>query len=192
MDTGKPEVIFVLGGPGSGKGTQWSKLVETYGFVHLSAGDLLRAERDSGSKEAELINSYIVEGKIVPVEITCGLIKKAMEANGWAAKKFLIDGFPRNKDNLDGWESVMKDDVNVTFMLFLNTSEEIMTQRIIKRSESSGRNDDNEEAIRKRLATYMESTIPIIKLFEEKGKLIEVDSSQSIDDVFADIVLKLG
>jgi UMP-CMP kinase len=69
----------VLGGPGSGKGTQCAKIVEKYGFVHLSAGDLLRAERNSGSKDAELINNIIIAGEIVPVEITVKLIKKAMK-----------------------------------------------------------------------------------------------------------------
>ena len=76
---GKPDIVFVLGGPGSGKGTYCKKLVTEYDFVHLSAGDLLRAERDCGSENAKLINNYIVEGKVVPVEITCSLIKQAME-----------------------------------------------------------------------------------------------------------------
>ena len=85
-----------MGGPGCGKGTVCSHLVEKYGFIHLSAGDLLRAERDSGSANGNLINSIILEGKIVPVNITIKLIKIAMKQNGWASKKFLIDGFPRN------------------------------------------------------------------------------------------------
>lgn len=103
----KPQVVFVLGGPGSGKGTQCGKLVAEFGVVHLSAGDLLRAERNSGSSVAEEINNHIKNGSIVPVEITVGLIKKAMQAE---MKKgnylFVIDGFPRNKDNYDGWNKV--------------------------------------------------------------------------------------
>merc|ERR550532_1616928 len=74
----KPSVFFILGGPGAGKGTQCANLVNEFGLVHLSAGDLLRAERNSGSDDAELINNYIKEGKIVPVAITVGLIKRAM------------------------------------------------------------------------------------------------------------------
>ena len=76
----------MLGGPGSGKGTMCANLVRDFGLVHLSAGDLLREERDSGSPEAALINSIILEGKIVPVKITVNLIKKAMEKNGWSTK----------------------------------------------------------------------------------------------------------
>jgi len=68
-------------------------------MVHLSAGDLLRAERDSGSEHGELINNIIKDGKIVPVAITCGLIKQAMEKAGWERKSFLVDGFPRNEEN---------------------------------------------------------------------------------------------
>jgi hypothetical protein len=97
--TEKVACFFVLGGPGSGKGTNCARLVKEYGFVHLSAGDLLRAERDSGSPNGELINNIILKGEIVPVEITVNLIKKAVEKAGGASKKFLIDGFPRNEDN---------------------------------------------------------------------------------------------
>lgn len=93
--------MFVLGGPGSGKGTNCAKLVDTFGFVHLSAGDLLREERQSGSELAEMINTYIAEGKIVPAEVTVRLLRNAMEKSG--KKKFLVDGFPRDLMNLQCW-----------------------------------------------------------------------------------------
>jgi hypothetical protein len=87
-----PRVVFVLGGPGAGKGTQCSKLVEHFDFVHLSAGDLLReAQNDPSSKDGALISEFIKEGKIVPVEITVGLLLKAMEKH--SSRNFLIDGF---------------------------------------------------------------------------------------------------
>ena len=160
--------------------------------MHLSAGDLLRAERNSGSEDADLINEYIREGKIVPVQITCKLIEKAMQDNGWDETRFLIDGFPRSKDNLDGWEETMGDKADVEHLLFLNTSEEIMTERILKRAETSGRIDDNEDAIRKRLQTYNEATMPIIELFRERGKVVEVDASKAVEEVYADIVSAIG
>ena len=95
----------MLGGPGSGKGTLCSKIVETYGWVHLSAGDLLRAERKDPSLQARRAHQRIYPGgKIVPVEITLALIRKAMEA---ATTDFLVDGFPRSADNLKGWEDNM-------------------------------------------------------------------------------------
>ncbi|CAM9945672.1 unnamed protein product, partial [Sphacelaria rigidula] len=91
-------VIFVLGGPGSGKGTQCERLATEYGYVHLSAGELLRQERESGSKDGQLIDEYIREGRIVPVAISLGLLQRAMKASG-PFSRFLIDGFPRNSDN---------------------------------------------------------------------------------------------
>ena len=124
-------VVFVLGGPGVGKGTQCAKIVAQYGWVHLSAGDLLREEVKSGSPNGEMINGYIKEGacaclghqfmsvlstiqpacaphafsgKIVPVDVTVNLIKSAMIKSSAAGKSdFLVDGFPRNQDNYDGW-----------------------------------------------------------------------------------------
>ena len=124
-------------------------------------------KRDSGSDTATLINQCIVEGKIVPVEITCGLLKKAMEKNGWASKKFLIDGFPRNQDNEQGWQSVMKDIVEVPCMLFFDAPEDVLIQRVLERSKSSGRNDDNIESVKKRLETFYSSTLPIVEGYEK-------------------------
>lgn len=137
----KPTVIFVLGGPGTsrfdrdtiksdiktigaGKGTQCQRIVDEYGYAHVSAGDCLRAERNSNSADAQLINQYIQEGKIVPVEITVRLLKKAMDASG--KKKFLIDGFPRNLDNVNGWFDVIGETVHVAFVLFLDCPEHVM------------------------------------------------------------------
>jgi adenylate kinase family enzyme len=94
--TSKPGVVFVLGAPGSGKGTQCERIVEKFGFVHLSAGDLLREERNTpGSQYGALIEGHITAGTIVPVEITCSLLENAMQKSN--ANKFLIDGFPRNQ-----------------------------------------------------------------------------------------------
>jgi hypothetical protein len=103
----KPKVLFVLGGPGAGKGTVCKNIIEKHGFVHLSAGDLLREERaNPGSQYGELIESHISNGTIVPVEITCSLLDRAMQTSKSPHNKFLIDGFPRNQDNLQGWNKV--------------------------------------------------------------------------------------
>lgn len=97
FDSNDVSVIFVLGGPGSGKGTQCAKLVTDYHFEHLSAGDLLRAEQArEGSKYGQLIADYIKAGEIVPQEITLALLEQAMRES--KASKFLIDGFPRKMD----------------------------------------------------------------------------------------------
>jgi len=185
MLTAKPFVLFVLGGPGSGKGTQCLKLVEKFGFVHLSAGDLLRAERNSGSENATLINDYISKGSIVPVEITVNLIKSAMESAGWADKRFIIDGFPRNADNLDGWNNIMENITDVKGVLYLDTTEATMEARLLERGKTSGRVDDKPEIIKKRFDTYLNETMPIINCYSEKCMTYKVDSGASIDEVFA-------
>jgi len=182
---GKYMVVFVLGGPGSGKGTNCEKIVEKFGYHHLSAGDLLREERNSGSKLAEMINTYIKEGKIVPAEVTVDLLRKAMDKSG--ANKFLIDGFPRDPDNLSCWEEKMSDACFVEFLLFLECPEEEMMQRLLERGKTSGRNDDNEDSIRKRFKTYIQSTQPIVDHFRKLGKAKEVNSNRDQESVFADV-----
>ncbi|CAG9826567.1 unnamed protein product [Diabrotica balteata] len=188
--TMKPKVVFVLGGPGAGKGTQSQKIVETFGYTHLSAGDLLREERNNpGSQYGELIESYIKEGKIVPVEITCSLLEKAMEKSG--KEKFLIDGFPRNKDNLDGWNRQVADKVDLEFVLFFDCPLEICLNRCLKRGASgSGRSDDNEDSLKKRCNVYLNESKPIIDHYDEFNLVKKIDATRNEDEVF-DQVKKL-
>ncbi|XP_059200563.1 UMP-CMP kinase [Centropristis striata] len=187
----KPQVVFVLGGPGAGKGTQCSKIVENYNYTHLSAGDLLRAERAREESEfGQLIANYIKEGKIVPVEITINLLRKAMEETMQKDEKkyrFLIDGFPRNEDNLKGWNDVMKDKADVKFVLFFDCSNEVCIDRCLERGKSSGRTDDNRESLEKRIQTYLQSTKPIVDLYEKDGKVRTIDGSRSLNEVFDDV-----
>ncbi|KAL4608133.1 UMP-CMP kinase [Arapaima gigas] len=187
----KPQVVFVLGGPGAGKGTQCAKIVENYSYTHLSAGDLLREERGrEGSKFGQLIDSYIKEGKIVPVEITINLLRQAMEKTmemDPQKYRFLIDGFPRNQNNLEGWTAEMNDKADVKFVLFFDCSNEVCINRCLERGKSSGRTDDNRESLEKRIQTYLQSTWPIIELYEKQGKVRKVDASHSMDQVFADV-----
>lgn len=183
---GKPKIVFVLGGPGAGKGTQCQRIVDKFGFVHLSAGDLLREERmREGSEVGQLIQDYIKNGKIVPVEITCSLIENAMKNSN--KNKFLIDGFPRNQDNLDGWNNKMSDKVDFQFVLFFKCSEDVCIQRCLKRGESSGRADDNLESLKKRIETYVGDSLPIIQHYEKQGKVKTIDASPDADVVFQEV-----
>jgi len=187
----KPNVIFVLGGPGAGKGTQCMKIVNNYGYVHLSAGDLLRAERKAeGSQYGELIEHHITEGTIVPVEITCSLLERAMKESD--KNDFLIDGFPRNEDNLMGWNKQMGDKVNLQRVLFLHCSQEVCMERCLLRGAAgSGRTDDNEESLRKRFMTYENATKPIIRYFEERGFVSQMDATRTKEEVYSDIAAVL-
>ncbi|XP_014287646.1 UMP-CMP kinase [Halyomorpha halys] len=183
----KPKVVFVLGGPGAGKGTQCANIVKEYGFVHLSAGDLLREERQrSGSQYGELIETHIRNGTIVPVEITCKLIEIAMK--NAQTNKFLIDGFPRNKDNLEGWRKEMEDKVDLLFVLFLDCNEKVCIDRCLERgAQGSGRSDDNEETLKKRIQTFYNDSLPIVEYYRTLNMVKTMDAKKSKEEVFGDI-----
>jgi len=191
FDINKIMVIYVLGGPGAGKGTQCGRLVDDFGFSHLSAGDLLRAEQQrEGSNYGELIRNCIREGNIVPMEVTVKLLENAMDAalregrpgEGWANGKgrFLIDGFPRKMDQ------ALKFDEEVclsSVVIFFQTTEEVMLKRLLKRGETSGREDDNAESIKKRFHTYKDQTMPVIEYYQTQGKVAEIDSTATVEEV---------
>lgn len=190
-------VVFVLGGPGAGKGTQCANLVKDYGFVHLSAGDLLREEQvREGSEYGQLIASYIKEGKIVPQEVTIALLRNAMkkvilerlETDGVDALdepcRFLIDGFPRQMDQALKFE----EDVAVSrFTLFFECPEEVMLKRLLKRGETSGRTDDNIESIKKRFHTFIDTSMPVVNYFDKSGKVVKIHCNQPVDLVYRQV-----
>ncbi|CAF4788161.1 unnamed protein product [Pieris macdunnoughi] len=182
-----PEVVFVLGAPGAGKGTQCTFISKEFGFIHLSAGDLLREERQRpGSEYGEMIEEKIRNGEIVPVEVTCSLIHKAMEKSG--KSRFLIDGFPRNKDNLEGWERVMSDKTKLLFVLFFECSRDLCTDRCLGRGAAgSGRSDDNIESLKKRFNTYLNDTMPIIDHYDKQDLVCRINAEVSPQEVFADV-----
>jgi len=190
FDHNKVTVIYVLGGPGAGKGTQCGRLVEDFGFSHLSAGDLLRAEQNRiGSQYGALIQTCIREGTIVPMEVTVKLLENAMAAelqqktgDGWndGRGRFLIDGFPRKMDQ------ALKFDTEVclaSLVIFFTTSEEVMLGRLLERGKTSGREDDNIESIKKRFRTYNDTTMPVIQYYAKEGKVAEIDSTASVEEV---------
>ncbi|XP_010546799.1 PREDICTED: UMP-CMP kinase 3 isoform X2 [Tarenaya hassleriana] len=174
----KPTVVFVLGGPGSGKGTQCANIVKQYGYTHLSAGDLLRAEISSGSENGNMIQNMIKEGKIVPSEVTVKLLQKAMQESG--NDKFLIDGFPRNEENRAAFENVTK--IEPKFVLFFDCHEEEMERRLLNRNQ--GREDDNIETIRKRFKVFLESSLPVVEYYEAKGKVRKIEAVKPVEEVF--------
>ena len=190
MSEDKYKVIFIVGPPGVGKNTQCDKLVEKYKFIHFGAGDLLRAESKKDTEDGKLINSLISQGKIVPVKITCSLLKKAMDEAG---KKniFLIDGYPRNQDNIDGWNEVFGENYKLITSIILGCDEELLEKRLLQRAQHSGRSDDKVDVIKKRFKVYMEQSHPIEAKLKEMGPFIEVQAAGTIDEVFEKIVKEL-
>jgi len=192
FDSKTVTVIFVLGGPGAGKGTQCARLVNDFNFSHLSAGDLLRAEQNrEGSQYGDLIRTCIREGSIVPMHVTMKLLENEMEAilkertsgDGWQAGcgKFLIDGFPRKMDQAIGFDEQV---CLSSLVIYFATTEEVMLSRLLERGKTSGREDDNTESIKKRFRTYKNDTMPVIEHYSAQGKVAEIDSTGSVTAVY--------
>lgn len=195
FDPQKVTVVYILGGPGSGKGTQSARLVQDYGFMHMSAGDLLRAEQGRQSSQyGQMIKDYLREGKIVPMEVTVKLLENAMhekldkEGSGGRGR-FLIDGFPRKMDQAIFFEESV---CPSRCTLFLDCPEDVMKERLLDRGKTSGRSDDNEESIKKRFKTFVETSMPVVDYFEKQGKVVKISAAGSIGDVYEGVVRGLG
>jgi len=182
-----PNVVFVLGGPGSGKGTMCSLVEAQLGWVHLSTGELLRQERAAGGETAETIERFISAGGIVPTEITVGLLVRAMESAMRRTGKtnFLLDGFPRSIANMEGWQDVFGRDTALPDMLYFECPYPVLEQRILGRAKYSGRSDDNVESIKLRFDTFKAKTLPTLELYKRSATVVEIDASQTRPAVYA-------
>ncbi|KAJ3337201.1 hypothetical protein HDU93_001443 [Gonapodya sp. JEL0774] len=179
-----PTVVFVLGGPGAGKGTQCENLARDFPEIcHLSAGDLLRAEQDDFlSPYGALISDCIRNGEIVPVEITISLLERAITENEETGKTlFLIDGFPRAMDQAKRFE---KDLGPPKVVLYFECTEEQLIERLLKRGETSGRSDDNIESIRKRFVTFHQTSYPVIQSYQALKKVLTISSVDTPEKVY--------
>ncbi|MFT5355194.1 MAG: UMP-CMP kinase [Polyangiales bacterium] len=186
-----PNVVFVLGGPGAGKGTMCELAEIQLGWTHLSTGVLLRAERDEGGANADTINEYIASGKLVPNEIVVTLLKNAMETvtRTTGRTNFLLDGFPRSLNNLDAWYEIFGREAELPKMLYFECPYDVLEKRILGRAKFSGRKDDNVESMKLRFDTFKAETLPTVELFQSKNKCTIVDTSQEREAVY-DIVKK--
>ena len=184
-----PNVVFVLGGPGAGKGTMCELAQSQLGWTHLSIGDLLRAERELGGPRTETIKEIIAAGKLVPNEITVTLLKEAMETVTRMTGKnnFLLDGFPRSLDNLDGWYEVFGREADLPKMLYFECPYDVLEKRILSRAKYTGRQDDNIESLKCRFDTFKKETLPTVDFFKANGECVEIDTSQDRQTVY-DIV----
>ncbi|KAJ1354844.1 adenylate kinase [Parelaphostrongylus tenuis] len=176
-------IIFIVGGPGSGKGTQCEKIVAKYGFSHLSSGDLLRDEVKSGSPRGSQLLKIMEAGELVPLEVVLDLIKEAMlKEVAKNSKGFLIDGYPREIKQGEQFEQEIQE---AKLVIFFDVSEKILVERLLHRAKTSGRADDNMETIKKRLKTFIDATAPVVNYYEKKKKLARIKAEGTIDEIFA-------
>ncbi|KAK7502622.1 hypothetical protein BaRGS_00006197 [Batillaria attramentaria] len=178
------KVMFVIGGPGSGKGTQCANIVKQYGFCHLSSGDLLRAEVASGSERGKRLNAIMEKGELVSLDEVLGLLRDAMISKLSETKCFLIDGYPRELEQGKRFENEV---APCSAVLYFEVSDATMTARLLERGKSSGRVDDNEETIKKRLETFHNQTKPVIDYYDSQNKVHKISAEGSIDEVFVEV-----
>eukprot|EP00759_Apiculatamorpha_spiralis_P012021 PhF_6_TR19114/c0_g1_i1/m.28120/K13800/CMPK1, UMPK; UMP-CMP kinase len=177
-----PLVFFILGGPGSGKGTNCTLLSKDFGFIHISAGDLLRDEAKTDTDLGKQITQILAAGQIVPSEITMRLLADAIGRNP-TATGFLIDGFPRKMDQAMMFE---RDICLARRILYFDCSEEVMQKRIAGRN--SGRADDNPEVLLKRFRTNVEQCVPVVDKYKAEGRVDIIDCNVgSVEDIYVKV-----
>lgn len=177
--------LILFGPPGSGKGTQSEKLVEKYDLVHLSTGDLLRAEIAKKTPLGNEAKKLIDKGQLVPDEMVVGIIDNCLEEHK-DASGFLFDGFPRTVNQAKSLDKLLAlKKTAIDSVLLLNVDDDDLVKRIIHRGKTSGRPDDNnEEIIRKRFAIYHRDTEPVANYYHEKKLLKIINGSGSIEETF--------
>ncbi|XP_066589701.1 adenylate kinase isoenzyme 1 [Prorops nasuta] len=179
------KTIWVIGGPGCGKGTQCDKIIAKYGFLHISSGDLLREEVASGSPRGTSLQETMSKGLFVPTDIVLQLIKERMDKakkEDSSIKGFLIDGYPRELDQGILFE---KNVCPVDLIIFFDVASETMTKRLLGRSAVSKRADDNEETIKKRIEIFNIKNGEIVEHY--KDKVVRINAEGKIDDIFGEV-----
>ena len=175
--------IALFGPPGAGKGTQAKLLIDTYGLCHISTGDILRREIEKKTPLGLEAQDFINEGNLVSDEIIVKIIEKTIKNNP-DFRGFLFDGFPRTYIQAYILEGVMsKLHKRFCCLISIEIPEEITVERLVERGKTSGRADDNEAVIKKRLKEYQKKTIPVLAYFEEVGICFKVNGNDSVENV---------
>lgn len=180
--------IVIFGAPGSGKGTQSERIVNKFGINHISTGDVLRAEIAAGSELGKSAKQLIDNGQLIPDELMIDILSAKLDSLK-DSKGVIFDGFPRTIAQAEELKRLLnKRGQDVTAMIELDVPEEELMERLIKRGQESGRADDNEETIKKRLVVYNEQTAPLKDWYKNDGKHCYINGSGELDRIFADIV----
>ncbi len=179
--------IVIFGAPGSGKGTQSEKIVEKYGINHISTGDVLRAEIKNGTELGKTAKGYIDQGQLIPDELMIDILASVFDSFK-DSKGVIFDGFPRTIAQAEALKKMLAErGQDVSVLVDLDVPEEELMVRLIKRGKDSGRADDNEETIKKRLHVYHSQTAPLIDWYKNEKKYQHINGLGTMEGIFAEI-----
>lgn len=180
--------LILFGPPGSGKGTQSERLVEKYGLVHLSTGNLLREEISQKTPLGLEAQNFMDKGQLVPDEVVIGMVDSYFDKHK-EAKGFLFDGFPRTVAQAVALDKLLElKKTEIASVLALEVGEDELVKRLLNRGKTSGRSDDtNEEVIRKRFFVYSNETTPVAEHYKKARKFHPIKGEGTVDDIFSAI-----
>ena len=179
--------IVIFGAPGSGKGTQSERIVEKYGINHISTGDVLREEIKNGTELGKTAKGYIDQGQLIPDELMIDILASVFDSFK-DSKGVIFDGFPRTIAQAEALKKMLAErGQDVSVMVDLEVPEDELMVRLIKRGKDSGRADDNEETIKKRLHVYHSQTAPLIDWYKNEKKYQHINGLGTMEGIFAEI-----
>ena len=183
--------IVIFGAPGSGKGTQSERIVAKYGLNHISTGEVLRGEIGAGTELGETAKRIIDKGQLIPDELMISILASKLDSLA-SGNGVIFDGFPRTIAQAEALKVMLNErGQDVTAMIELDVPEDELMKRLLLRGQLSGRADDNEETIKKRLVVYNEQTSPLKEWYKNDGKHCYIDGLGELDRIFADIVVAI-
>ena len=180
--------IVIFGAPGAGKGTQSDKMIEKYGLGHISTGDVLRNEIKNNTELGKTAKQFIDQGQLIPDELMIDILASVYDSFGKEHAGVIFDGFPRTIPQDEALKKMLAERGHgIAAMIELFVPEDELMNRLILRGQQSGRSDDNEETIKKRLNVYHNQTAPLIDWYENEGLHYHIDGLGTIDDIFGRI-----
>ena len=180
--------IVIFGAPGSGKGTQSELIINEYGLEHISTGDVLREEIKNETELGKTAKTFIDKGQLIPDELMVDILAHVYDAFGKEHKGVIFDGFPRTIPQAEALKKMLGERGHrIAAMIELDVPEDILMDRLIKRGQQSGRSDDNEETIKKRLGVYHNQTAPLIEWYQKEGLHHHVKGFGELQETSADI-----
>lgn len=180
--------IVIFGAPGAGKGTQSDKLIEKYGLGHISTGDVLRNEIKNGTELGQTAKGYIDNGQLIPDDLMVSILASVYDGFGKEHAGVIFDGFPRTIPQAEALKKMLAERGHqIDAMIELSVPEDELMARLLNRGKLTGRSDDNEETIKKRLGVYHNQTAPLIDWYENEGIHHHVEGLGTVDEIFGRI-----